>query len=97
MDLVADLMNKAPKLGLDEDDPETEFLEEVYNSLEFKERQELSEKAMAEAQLRPASPKEEASWLEQMTVKDFQRLTSAMVNNLPRWLSEQAQPITVLM
>ena len=89
MDLVADLMNKAPKLGLDEDDPETEFLEEVYNSLEFKERQELSEKAMAEAQLRPASPKEEASWLERMTVRDLQKLASAMANNLPRWLCEE--------
>ena len=89
MDLVADLMNKAPKLGLDEDDPETEFLEEVYNSLEFKERQELSEKAMTEAQLRPAGPKEEASWLEQMTVRDLQKLASAMANNLPRWLCEE--------
>ena len=89
MDLVADLMNKAPKLGLNEDDPETEFLEEVYNSLEFKERQELSEKAMAEAQLRPASPKEEASWLERMTVRDLQKLASAMANNLPRWLCEE--------
>ena len=89
MDLVADLMNKAPKLGLDEDDPETEFLEEVYNNLEFKERQELSEKAMEEAQLRPASPKEEASWLERMTVRDLQKLASAMANNLPRWLCEE--------